>query len=179
MIIILLILLIIFYYSTVQEKFENKNIHTIQINNLYINYSDNPYSGQKYNGILKKNKKQNFIFTKIDNYYQISPVDKPHLLFAIRTNNGIPQFNQYTSFINKNNLNMKNPIHRNRYRSALWNITRVGKKNYYLINNKRFPNMFIYNSDKTFFNLKCKVDGIVKFSNHPKKKTYWKITPKI
>jgi hypothetical protein len=179
MIIILLILLIIFYYSSVKENFVNNNLHHIHNNKFYLNYSDNPYSGQKYNGILKINKKQNFIFTKINNYYQISPQDKPHLLLAIRTENGISQFNRYTTFINKNNLNMENPIHRNRYRSSLWKIIRYGKKNFYIIYNKRFPDMFIYNSDKTDFNLKCKIDGIVKFSNNPKKITYWQISPQI
>ena len=74
---------------------------------------------------------------------------------------------------------MNNPISRNRYRSSLWLITPVGKKKFYLISNKRFPHLFLYYSDSTDFNLKCKVDGIVKFTNHYKKRSYWQIEPKI
>jgi hypothetical protein len=178
MIIFLIFILVLLCINRNYESFKDIKTHSIHIDNLYINLSDKPFGGQKYNAILKENNPEKFILKKIDDkYYQISPENKPNLLLAINTINGIPQFNELVTFINKNNLNTNNPISRNKYRSSLWKIILNSDNNTYQIYNKRFPRKFLHNSLDKLFNTNCSVDGVVKFKSNYKYHSNWIISP--
>lgn len=173
---IIVFLLLSFFFNSCKENFEDPG-HYISIKDLYLNYSDKQYGGQKYNVILRKNKEQKFNIINTENGYQISPVGKDNLLMSINRYNGMLQFNNYVGFVNKNNLNMKDPVSRNKLRSTYWNITKVSDSDIYQISSVKYPSYFLHNSSSIFFNSKCPVDGVVKFSN--KHRGNLKIEPPI
>ena len=96
---------------------------------------------------------------------------------SINTNNGIPQFNNYVGFINKNNIKKDDPISRNKIRSTYWNIKKLENSNFYEIRSKKYPLYYLHLGDTPYFNTKCPVDGVVKFSK--KHKSNWKIEPDL
>jgi len=174
--IIIFIIYFIFFRNNNEEHFEDSG-HYISIKNLYINYSDNQYGGQKYNVILRKNKEQKFKILKSEEGYQISPVGKDNLLMSINTYNGIKQFNNYVGFVNKKNLDLKDPISRNKLRSTYWKIEKLEDSEQYQISSVKYPSYFIYLGTNINFNTRCQVDGIVKFSK--KYKSNLKILPPL
>jgi hypothetical protein len=173
---IIIFLLIIYFYKNINESFEDSG-HYLSVKDLYINYSDKQYGGQKYNAILRKKKEQKFKIIKSDQGYQISPVGKDNLLMSINRYNGILQYNNYVGFVNKNNLTPDDPVCRNKLRSTYWNINKVKDTDFYHISSVKYPSYFLTFGNTLYFNTKCSVDGIVKFSN--KHKSNWTITPKI
>ena len=177
MILIIIIIIIILYtYNNCKESFEDVG-HTLSVNNLEVDYSNKQYGGQKYNAIFKKKSNSRFNITKKKEGYQISPVDKDNLLLSINSNNGVLQFNNYTGFINKKNLDLDDPISRNKLRSTYWHINRIPDTNLYEIRSVRFPALYLYYDNISFFNSKCVVDGIVKFGRI--RSSNWNIEPPL
>lgn len=178
--ILLIIILLLFYFLYPKKKniehFEDSG-HYISIKDLYVNYSDKQYGGQKYNGILRKNKEQKFKITLGEHGYQISPVGHDNLLMSINRYNGILQYNHYVGFVNKKNLDLKDPISRNKLRSTYWKIEKLPDSDKYQISSSKYPSYFLVLGDTLYFNTKCKVDGVVKFSN--KQRGNWKIEPPL
>ena len=173
---IIIFLLFILFFNGCKENFED-NGHYISVKNLYVDFSDKQYGGQKYNSILRKNKNQKFKITKGEDGYLISPVGKDNLLMSINRYNGILQHNNYVGFVNKNNLDLNDPISRNKIRSTYWNIKKLKNTNLYEISSVKYPSFFLHLGNTQYFNTKCPVDGIVKFSN--KKRANWKIEPPL
>lgn len=163
-IIIILIIYLLFFKNNNIEHFEDSG-HYLSIKDLYINYSDKQYGGQKYNAILRKKKEQKFKITKSEEGYQISPSGKDHLLMSINRYNGLLQFNGYVGFVNKKNLDLDDPISRNKLRSTYWKIEKIDDSDLYQISSIKYPSYYLILGDTLYFNTKCPVDGIVKFSN--------------
>tara|TARA_E500000178_G_scaffold348910_1_gene404858 strand:+ start:585 stop:1121 length:537 start_codon:yes stop_codon:yes gene_type:complete len=173
---IIIFLLLLYFFSGCNENFEDSGYY-ISVKDLFVNYSDKQYGGQKYNAILRKKKEQKFKIKKSDKGYQISPAGKDHLLMSINRYNGILQFNNYVGFVNKNNLDLKDPISRNRLRSTYWNIDKLPDSEFYQISSVKYPSYFLNLGNTVYFNTKCPVDGVVQFSN--RKRSNWKIEPHI
>jgi hypothetical protein len=172
---LIIFLLTLYFFKSCQENFEDHG-HYISVKDLYVDYSDKQYGGQKYNAILKKNKNQKFKITKHEEGYQISPIGKDNLLMSINRYNGILQYNHFVGFVNKNNLDLDDPISRNKIRSTYWNIKKIDNdSNLFEISSIKYPSIFLKLGETQIFNTKCKIDGVVKFSR--KNRSLWKIEP--
>lgn len=176
LLIIIFIIYFLFFRNNNEEHFEDSG-HYLSVKNLYVNYSDKQYGGQKYNAILRKNKEKKFKITKSEQGYQISPVGKDNLLMSINRYNGILQFNKYVGFVNKKNLNLDDPVSRNKLRSTYWKIKKLEESELYQISSVKYPSYSLILGDTLYFNTKCPVDGVVKFSNN--KLSNWKIEPPL